>query len=418
MVIDLLSGKSVIARDERPLWKQADALTLLFEAGRLIGQSLDLHMVYDAFQSMVARAMDCDGLLVSLYTPEDKKIRCTYAWIEGQRTDTSGFPVLDLAPEGQGLQSAVIRTGEPVLVNDFSLYRKSHAALYYPRGDGGIDTSPGPVSSTRSLLMAPIQLDGRVLGTVQVQSHRLNAYTPALLELLEAMALQVAAASRNAYLYGQAREEIAERQRVEAERAVMLAENTRLLQEVELLAQRQRQFYRDVLASVTDGKLNLCDSAADLPAEVGVTVGPVVALTQTGGLEPLRRQVDDATNRCGFSRDRAYDFKLATGEAAMNAIVHGGGGEARVFVDRDLHCVQVSIVDHGCGIAMDRLPRAALEKGYTTAGTMGLGMKLMLRAGDRVSLLTGPDGTTLIIEKDRIDPEALHYAGSFKQSPF
>jgi len=91
---------------------------------------------------------------------------------------------------------------------------------------------------------------------------------------------------------------------------------------------------------------------------------------------------------------------------AMNAVVHCGGGEARLGASpppdgqRD-RALQVWIEDQGSGMALGTLHRATLEKGYTTAGTMGYGWFLTLQTVDRVWHLTGPSGTTVLLEMDR-----------------
>jgi len=59
------------------------------------------------------------------------------------------------------------------------------------------------------------------------------------------------------------------------------------------------------------------------------------------------------------------------------------------------------VEDRGGGIEMSRIPQATLDRGYSTAGTFGHGFWLMLRTADRVWLLTGPAGTTVVVEKDR-----------------
>ncbi|HLV80085.1 MAG TPA: GAF domain-containing protein, partial [Chthonomonadaceae bacterium] len=68
-----------------------------------------------------------------------------------------------------------------------------------------------------SALLVPILLEGQVLGIVQVMSNRLDAYRDYDLRILEGLVLQMAAASRNAFLYQQAQAELRERERVEAE---------------------------------------------------------------------------------------------------------------------------------------------------------------------------------------------------------
>ncbi|MEO7715176.1 MAG: PAS domain S-box protein [Capsulimonas sp.] len=159
---------------------------------------------------------------------------------------------------------------------------------------------------------------------------------------------------------------------------------------------RQREFMRDVLASVTGGKLRLCFSASDLPSDPPSTDG--IPLTLTEGLRPLRRRAEEAAHTVGFDSNRTYDLIPAAGEAGMNAVVHAGGGGAYVRILPG-QVVQIWIVDEGPGISIENLPRATLEKGYTTAGTLGHGMKMMLRAVDRVYLRTTPNGATVVLEQ-------------------
>ena len=87
----------------------------------------------------------------------------------------------------------------------------------------------------------------------------------------------------------------------------------------------------------------------------------------------------------------------------MNAAVHGGGGESTICGDGDT--VQVWIEDGGGGIDITKLPQAALEKGFTTTGSLGHGFFLMLHSVDRLYLLTGPTGTTICLEMERFTPE-------------
>jgi PAS domain S-box-containing protein len=162
-----------------------------------------------------------------------------------------------------------------------------------------------------------------------------------------------------------------------------------------------RTFLRDILSSVTEGRLRLCDREQDLPAALPAFGEPILLASQT--LREVRHRTVDAAVARDLPPERWQDLVTAVGEAAMNAVVHGGGGEARVCASNG--AVQVWIVDRGAGIAMDRLHRATLERGYTTAGTMGHGFWMMLKTCDRVWLLTGASGTTMVLEQDRIPPE-------------
>lgn len=179
------------------------------------------------------------------------------------------------------------------------------------------------------------------------------------------------------------------------------AERDRLLQEVATAAERQRAFLRDVLASVTGGKLYLCHQKEELPRRRR-PAGVPIPLSPASGIREMRHCAGEAARAMGFEAERRYDLVTAVSEAAMNAVVHAGGGEGRVFADADM--VQVWVQDTGTGIDVAHLPRATLEKGYTTAGSLGHGMKMMLQTVDRIFLLTGPTGTTVVLEQDRIAP--------------
>ena len=136
---------------EAQLRHQAEELSLVYEAGRLLGSTLDLDVVYRTLQRLVARTMDCDRLLVSRFDSTDSTIRCAYAWINGKPVDVDHFPAIALAPADRGLQSRVIRAGEPILINDFPAHARQHNTLYYTNAEGEIIPGPGPESNTLPL---------------------------------------------------------------------------------------------------------------------------------------------------------------------------------------------------------------------------------------------------------------------------
>ena len=83
-------------------------------------------------------------------------------------------------------------------------------------------------------------------------------------------------------------------------------------------------------------------------------------------------------------------------EAVSNAIKHGRGGTLSMHrTEGSLTCV---VTDTGPGIVQMALPAVALTRNHSTAGTLGMGYKLMIHFSDRVYLATGPDGTTVALE--------------------
>ncbi len=171
-----------------------------------------------------------------------------------------------------------------------------------------------------------------------------------------------------------------------------------------LISDRER-LLRDLLAGATDGRLTLCLTEADLPPARAAFAGPISLRGDGGGVRELRRQAAAACGAAGVAGIRAFDLETAVGEAAMNAVVHTGGGEGWVSADAP-GTVQVRIQDTGAGIPIADLPNATLRRGYSTAGTMGHGFTMILMTADRVALLTGGAGTTVVLEQDTLAPAA------------
>ncbi|HEX5324546.1 MAG TPA: response regulator [Capsulimonadaceae bacterium] len=185
------------------------------------------------------------------------------------------------------------------------------------------------------------------------------------------------------------------------------AENERLLAEKAATVLAQRAFLKDVLYSVTEGKLTLCDSHEALPEMFAIAGNPAPVTRES--LSEVRRKSLNACAEMSLAEERGHDLITAVGEACMNAVVHGGGGEARVCVGDDR--IQVWIEDHGRGIEIGTLPKAMLERGFTTANSFGHGFFLMLSLVDRLYLLTGPKGTTIVLEQFLTPPEPIWLQG-------
>ncbi len=242
----------------------------------------------------------------------------------------------------------------------------------------------------RSYLAVPVNSrSGEVLGGLFFGHEKAGVFTERAERNVRALAAQAGIALDNARLFGQAQREIEERRRAE-----------------EALRESQRQtrtFLRDILYSVSEARLRLCDTPADLPRPLTPQGEPIPLSAKN--LRDLRQRTVDVAIANDLPADRWQDLVTAVGEASMNAVVHGGGGgEGRIYAGES-GTVQVFIQDQGKGIAMDRLHRATLERGYTTAGTMGHGFWMMLKTCDRIYLLTGAHGTTIVLEQDRTPPE-------------
>ncbi|MEB2289085.1 MAG: GAF domain-containing protein [Anaerolineae bacterium] len=199
------------------LQKRTEAVERLYEAGRRLGRTLDLGMIYQTIREVIAGAMPCDNLLVSSYDSATRLIRCEAAWVGDRQLDASTFPPIPLNPEGKGTQSLAIQTGEAVYLPDFEQQRRTSARQYYVAGNGTVSESyeEHEEELPRSALIVPCKLEDQPIGVLQVFSYRPDDYSQDDLRLLEALGPLVAAALANARLYEQAQREIAERQRAE-----------------------------------------------------------------------------------------------------------------------------------------------------------------------------------------------------------
>jgi len=170
------------------------------------------------------------------------------------------------------------------------------------------------------------------------------------------------------------------------------------------IAAQQRRFLKEVLSSVTQGRLILCDTPDDLPSPMLPSEpagGDPLVLTRQS-LKTLRARVEAVAAVCAMPTNRTLDFITAVSECAMNAVQHADGGTASLYTDADAGIMQVWVEDQGRGIELSSLPRATLERGFSTGGSgFGHGFWLMLQTCDRVYLLTSEAGTTVVLEQER-----------------
>jgi PAS domain-containing protein len=174
---------------------------VLLAAARRLAESIDPERVYDSFHELLEEVVPHDGVVVSSFDHDEGLIRCEYAWVEGARIDESTLPPLPLNPEGGGMQSRVIVTGEPLLANDVAERVKQAGGTYYNVDrEGQIEKIPdaGP-ARTSAAMMVPVKHEGAVVGVVQLMRDR-GAYTERDLELFGALVGLMHAAVRNVRL--------------------------------------------------------------------------------------------------------------------------------------------------------------------------------------------------------------------------
>jgi len=170
----------------------------------------------------------------------------------------------------------------------------------------------------------------------------------------------------------------------------------RLAEERERAAQDQkREFYRRTILAATGGKLVIAE-----PDEIEQIAGPPLQswdISELDDLRKVRSEIQRLAAEHGMAEANVFAFVACAGEAMANAYKHAGGG--RVSLHKLSDSLVAVVSDAGPGIDALSLPDVALTKGYSTAASLGMGYKVMIEFADRLYLATGPEGTTVAIEK-------------------
>jgi serine phosphatase RsbU (regulator of sigma subunit)/putative methionine-R-sulfoxide reductase with GAF domain len=197
LVLRALAGNIAIAVEGARLFttlrQRTTRLQAIYETSSAITSILDQDQLLNEVVSLIQKRFGYP--FVHLFTIDPVLCKITYAAGSGARSQffqESGYsydlPEPSQPDTAQGLIPWVTHHGETALVNDVSVDPR-----YRP--------SPLPPDVTLSELTVPLIFGGKVLGVLDVQSDRLNAFGEEDRFLFEALAGNIAIAMRNAYLY-------------------------------------------------------------------------------------------------------------------------------------------------------------------------------------------------------------------------
>lgn len=165
--------------------------------------------------------------------------------------------------------------------------------------------------------------------------------------------------------------------------------------------EEKRDFYHETVKSVTQGKLDLAQRK-DLQ-EFVENPEYAMEIAHAADVATARSELHTFYASKGLGGDDLREFIAGIGEAMTNAIKHAGFGT--VYAGVRLDCIWATVSDQGPGIATLTLPGATLRRGFSTIKSLGMGYSIMLDSSDRIFLSTGPDGTTVVLTKDIVEPE-------------
>ena len=160
--------------------ERSELLDFLLEVSAATSETLDLDKLLANVADIVKKVIDCELFAILLYTEKYQELRIRFAL--GHRPEIVNKLTLTL---NDGITGAAAKLREPILVGD---------VRNDPRYLSSID-------AVRTELAVPMIARQKLVGVIDVQSTRMNAYTEYDRALLRLIGSRVAVAIDNARLY-------------------------------------------------------------------------------------------------------------------------------------------------------------------------------------------------------------------------
>jgi HD-GYP domain-containing protein (c-di-GMP phosphodiesterase class II)/PAS domain-containing protein len=171
----------------------ADQVTTVGSIGRALSTTLDLQEIYDQIARGIFDLLpDIAGIYISTYDNQRMLISYEYGIRDGERLDFKKVSPIPLDSPEVGSQGEVIRSGQPLIINDLQARRRQVQT--------GILVG-SPAIKTQSGIYVPMLAKNEILGVVFAQSYLPNRFTQADAHLLTLMANTSAIAIQNARLF-------------------------------------------------------------------------------------------------------------------------------------------------------------------------------------------------------------------------
>lgn len=173
---------------------------LLYKIGRVVSSELDLESLLKKVAALLKRSFRFDYGAVFLRAGEELQLKALFnsrvskgAQSEAIKSVEKEIASLGLKV-GKGITGAVAETGEPIL-----------------SGDVGQDARYlGVHEEVKSELCVPLRSRGRVIGVVNLESKKADAYSREDLDLLLAVAGEVGVAMENARLFKESKKKLSQ----------------------------------------------------------------------------------------------------------------------------------------------------------------------------------------------------------------
>jgi sigma-B regulation protein RsbU (phosphoserine phosphatase) len=179
-----LANQIAVTIDNARLYREArqEAMErrLLYEVGMKLSSTLNIDEVLKLILNSLQKVVGFDGGAVFLINQEKGEVSTVYS--EGYETANEEYVRVKI---GQGLVGWVAKTAEAVIVPDVS------------KDDRYVSARP----DTKSEIVAPIKIDSRIVGVLNLESNKPASFNKKSLELITAFASQAAISIERAILH-------------------------------------------------------------------------------------------------------------------------------------------------------------------------------------------------------------------------
>jgi len=174
--------------------KRARQLSAVAEISTVSSQELKVDKLLSTVVHLTQRQFDLYHAHIFVYNEATQELQiAACGWKEGDENEGTHETVSIPLEKEQSLVARAARTRRAVIVNDV-------------RSEGGWLANP-LLPDTASEMAVPLVIGDRVLGVLDVQSHRLNAFTEEDANIQTTLASQVATAMQNARSFTQAQKQ-------------------------------------------------------------------------------------------------------------------------------------------------------------------------------------------------------------------
>lgn len=181
-------AEDALRKSEESARRLAEENAVMAEIGKIVSSSLDIQQIYHLFANELLRLVNFDRVAINVIDPQKYNFSIPYVWGAHIPKRTQG----EIIPMAGTATEEIYKTGHSILVREEN---REEVTKRFP------GLLPVFEAGLISLMMTPLIYQNKVIGVLNVQAARPNAYTESELKLVERVANQIAGAIVNSLLF-------------------------------------------------------------------------------------------------------------------------------------------------------------------------------------------------------------------------